>query len=106
MSTTITGHHVEVTDAIREAVNSKLAKLKKHFPDVANLQVILTVEKHGQSAEVITHYLGQDLTAKATADDLYQAIAEVTQKLNGLMLRQKEKVKSHHHKQPMMAEAV
>lgn len=106
MTITITGHHVEVTDAIREAVNSKLAKLNKHFPDISNLQVILTVEKHAQSAEVITHYLGQDFAAKAKNTDMYQAIAEVTQKLNGVLLKQKEKVKAHGHDKPELQEDI
>ena len=44
MQINITGHHVEVTDAIRDVVSTKLEKLHQHFPDVASLNVILTVE--------------------------------------------------------------
>lgn len=104
MQINITGHHVEITDGIREAVNNKLAKLQQHFPDLASLNVILTVEKHEQIAEVTCHFLGQDLTAKAAANDLYQAIAEMTNKLTAVMRRQKEKVKSHGHEKPRQAE--
>lgn len=97
MQITITGHHVEITDGIREAVNNKLGKLQKSFPDLASMAVIVTVEKNQQTAEVSTHFLGQDITAKASAVDLYQAIAEISNKLTRLMKRQKEKVKSHSH---------
>jgi putative sigma-54 modulation protein len=106
MQITITGHHVEITDGIREAVNNKLGKLQNSFPDLASMAVIVTVEKNQQNAEVSTHYLGQDITAKASAADLYQAIAEISSKLTRLMKRQKEKVKSHSHDKPQQAEEV
>lgn len=104
MQINITGHHLDITESIREAVNNKLEKLQQLFPDIAALNVILTVEKHSQIAEVTTHYLGIDATAKATADDLYQAIAEMTNKMTRLLRRHKEKVKSHSHEKPQQNE--
>ena len=104
MKINITGHHVEVTDAIRNVVNSKFDKLNHHFPDVSALNVILTVEKHEQIAEVSTHFLGQDFSATAKHEDMYQSIADMTNKLTTLMQRQKEKVKSHSHQKPQSVE--
>jgi putative sigma-54 modulation protein len=104
MQMTITGHHIEITDALREATTNKLNKLEQHFPDIASVDVILTVEKHSQSAEANTHFLGQDLTVKASADDLYAAITDMANKLHSTMQRQKEKVKSHHHSKPEVAD--
>jgi putative sigma-54 modulation protein len=104
MQINITGHHVEVTDAIRDVVGTKLEKLHQHFPDVASLSVILTVEKHEQIAEVSTHFLGQDFSATGKSEDLYQSIADMTNKLTSLMQRQKEKVKSHSHQRPQPTE--
>jgi putative sigma-54 modulation protein len=104
MKINITGHHVEVTDAIREALNSKFEKLNHHFPDCAALNVILTVEKNEQIAEVSTHFLGQDFSATAKSADLYQSIADMMNKLTSLMQRQKEKVKSHSHQKPQTIE--
>ncbi|MFA7555462.1 MAG: ribosome-associated translation inhibitor RaiA [Spongiibacteraceae bacterium] len=104
MQINITGHHLDITDSIRSSVHSKLEKLQQQFPDVSSLQVILTLEKHSQIAEVITHYLGQDVTAKAKADDLYQAINDVTAKIIGLLKKQKEKVKAHPNQKPQRAE--
>ena len=104
MQINITGHHVEITDAIREAVNAKMEKIQQQFPDVASIHFIATVEKHEQIAEASTHYLGQDVSAKARAGDLYQAINEMTSKLTSLMKRQKEKVKSHPHEKLLQVE--
>ena len=100
MNITITGHHVEVTDAIRAAVEAKVQKIAKHFPELGKVQVTLTVEKHEHSAEFITHFLAHDITAKAKAADMYLAITEAGQKLNGLMQKQKDKVKDHGHDRP------
>lgn len=106
MHITITGHHVDITESIRDAINSRLGKLHNHFPDIASLAVIVTVEKKQQTAEVSSHYLGQDLTAKASSEDLYQAISEMASKLSSLMKRQKEKIKSHPHDKLQLKEAV
>jgi putative sigma-54 modulation protein len=104
MKINITGHHVEVTDAIHDVVSSKLEKLNQHFPDLSTLNVILTVEKNEQVAEVSTHFLGQDFSATAKSADLYQSIADMTNKLTSLIQRQKEKVKSHSHQKPQTIE--
>lgn len=100
MQINITGHHVEITDGIREAIHQKLEKLVKHFPDTQSINVIATVEKHQQIAEATTHFLGKDFSAKASSDDLYKSIAEMTSKLTALMQRQKEVVKAHPHSKP------
>lgn len=96
----ITGHHVEITDGIREAIHQKFEKLSKHFPDAQSIQVTVTVEKHEQIAEATTHFLGKDLTAKASNAELYKSIAEMTQKLTAVMQRQKDHVKGHPHEKP------
>ncbi|MCR8922596.1 ribosome-associated translation inhibitor RaiA [Dasania sp. GY-MA-18] len=104
MQITITGHHVEITDGIREAVNNKLAKLNNHFPDIQNVDVIVTVEKNCQIAEANTHFLGKDFSAKASNEELYKSIAEMSNKLTTLLQRQKELVKAHPHQKPATAD--
>ena len=104
MQINITGHHIEITDGIREAINQKLEKLANHFPDIHSINIIATVEKHQQIAEATSHFLGKDLTAKASSDDLYKSIADMTNKLMALMQRQKDMVKAHPHTKPESAE--
>ncbi|WP_019529084.1 ribosome hibernation-promoting factor, HPF/YfiA family [Dasania marina] len=104
MQITITGHHVEITDGIREAVNSKLSKIDNHFPDIQTVDVIVTVEKNRQIAEANTHFLGKDFSAKADNEELYKSIAEMSSKLTKLLQRQKEQVKAHPHQKPEVAD--
>lgn len=95
MQINISGHHIEVTEAISNAVNTKCGKLTKHYPDIHDIKVILTVEKHEQIAEGVVHYFGQDLVATGTSEDLYQSIADMAAKLETLLSKRKDQVKSH-----------
>ena len=54
MNLTISGHHLEVTPAIRECVMSKLSRVKRHFDHVIDATVLLSVDKLRQKAEIKT----------------------------------------------------
>ena len=45
MNLTISGHHLDVTPALRSYVTSKLDRITRHFDQVVDVKVILTVEK-------------------------------------------------------------
>jgi putative sigma-54 modulation protein len=92
---TISGHHIEVTEGLTSAVNNKFQKLLNRYPDITSINVYLSVEKHEQTAEGVIHFLGQDLVAKAKADDLYTALADLKPKLDGLLKKRKATIKDH-----------
>ena len=73
MQITVSGHHVEVTPALREYVNNKLAKLQRHFDNITNTDVTLSVEKLVQKAEATVHVAGADLFATCESEDMYAA---------------------------------
>jgi|TARA_B110000971_G_C20015040_1_gene503511 putative sigma-54 modulation protein len=91
MQLTISGHHLEITDAIREYVNSKFAKLERHYEQITSTSVILTVEKLSQNAEATVHVSGAELFANAQHEDLYAAIDSLTDKLDRQLIKYKEK---------------
>lgn len=97
----ITGHHIEVTHALKAYVQEKLSKLSRHFDHVIKLHVILEVEKHRQSAEATLYVAGGhgDLFANATCDDMYSAIDALTSKLDRQVLKHKEKLTNHHKRE-------
>jgi putative sigma-54 modulation protein len=45
MNLTISGHHLEVTPALRNYVTTKLDRITRHFDQVVDIKVLLTVEK-------------------------------------------------------------
>lgn len=97
MNLNITGHHIEVTPAIREYVTGKLDRVLRHFDQVTSSHIILSVEKLQQKAEVTLHVKGKDIFADATDGDLYAAIDLVADKLDRQVVKHKEKVSNHSH---------
>ena len=100
MQINVTGHHVELTDGLTQAVTQKCKKVASHYPDISTINVVLTVDKNTQTVEATTHYLGQDIVAKASADELYKAIPEMGAKLQASLHKRKEITKSHSHSKP------
>lgn len=95
MQINITGHHVDLTPSIHEYVDSKFAKLERHFDHITNVQVTLTVEQQRQEAEATVSIAGGELFAKSEADKLYAAIDGLIDKLDRQIIKHKEKLKSH-----------
>ena len=91
MQLTISGHHLEITEAIREYVNSKFAELERHCEQITSTSVILTVEKLSQNAEATVHVSGAELFANSQHEDLYAAIDSLTDKLDRQLIKHKEK---------------
>ncbi|GAB6034526.1 ribosome hibernation-promoting factor, HPF/YfiA family [Galenea microaerophila] len=99
MQINITGHHIEITDALRNHVTEKLQKLMRHFDHATRANVILTVEPHKvQRAEVELHVPGANLFAKAETHDMYEAIDTMVDKLDRQIIKYKEKLTDHHQK--------
>ena len=74
MQLNLTGHHVDISDALRSYVESKLERLERHFDHVTNVHVILSVEKLRQKAEATLHLNGTDVFAECVEEDMYAAI--------------------------------
>ena len=82
MNLTISGHHLEVTPALRNYVTTKLDRITRHFEQVVDIKVLLTVEKQKekerrQRAECRIHVKGNDLFAESAHHDLYAALDEL-----------------------------
>lgn len=97
MNLNITGHHIELTPAIREYVSGKLDKVIRHFDNVTSVSVILSVEKLNQKAEVTVHVRGKDIHVETTDGDLYAAIDAMTDKLDRQVIKYKQKISEHNH---------
>ncbi len=96
MNLNITGHHLEITSAIREYVETKLARVSSHFDHVIDLKVTLSVEKLVHKAEATLHVPGNDLHVACTDENMYSAIDSLADKLDRQVLKHKEKNSNHH----------
>lgn len=94
MNLTVTGHHVDVTDSMRNYVTGKMKRLKKHSTSLIGIQVTLTVEKLRRKAEATVDVAGTRLFAETTEPDMYAAIDLLTDKLDRQLISHKEKRRS------------
>lgn len=97
MNLSISGHHLEVTPALREYVTVKLDKIRRHFDQVIDVNVFLSVDKLRQKAEIALHVRGKDIFAESVEDDLYAAIDSLVDKLDRQVLKYKDKRFAHPH---------
>ena len=97
MNLNITGHHVQVTPAIREYVSSKMERVTKHFDHVIDVNVILSVAKLRQKIEATVHVRGRDIFCESTEEDMYAAIDTLIDKLDRNIIKHKEKGLAHRH---------
>jgi putative sigma-54 modulation protein len=96
MNLHMTGHHLEITPALREYVQNKLARLTNHFDHVIDVKVTLTVEKLKHKVEATIHVPGNDLHAESNDENMYSAIDLLADKLDRQVLKVKEKFADHH----------
>lgn len=102
MNLTISGHHLEVTPALREYVLTKLDRVTRHFDQVVDIAVLLSVEKlkekeRRQRAEVTLHMKGKEIFVESAHQDLYAAIDQLMDKLDRQVVRHKDRLQDHHH---------
>lgn len=102
MNLTISGHHLEVTPALRTYVTSKLDRITRHFDQLVDIKVLLSVEKQKekdkrQRAECTIHVKGGDMFAESADEDLYAAVDSLMDKLDRQVGKHKKKTKDHHH---------
>lgn len=95
MNLSISGHHLEVTPALRTYVLDKLTRIKRHFDPVIDAHVVLAVEKLQQKAEITLHVRGKDIHCEHIDGDLYAAIDALIDKLDRQIMRHKGRVQEH-----------
>ncbi len=95
MNLTVSGHHMNVTPAIRQHVENKLLPIERHGEHITHAEVTLIVERHLHKAEASIHVSGGDLFASAESDDMYAAIDALAAKLDRQIIKHKEKHRGH-----------
>ena len=97
MNVQISGHHIEVTQAIHDYVKSKLERVQRHFDQVIEINVVLSVEKLRQKAEISVHLPGKDIHVESDDADMYAAIDLMMDKLDRQIIKHKQKAYAHPH---------
>ncbi|MGY0399152.1 MAG: ribosome hibernation-promoting factor, HPF/YfiA family [Ostreibacterium sp.] len=95
MNITITGHHLEVTDALHTYITEKIKRISGHYDKLNKVNVTLSVEKFNQKAEATLHVTGNNIHADSVKEDMYAAIDDMTDKLDRQIRHYKRKLTDH-----------
>ena len=95
MNITVTGRHMDLTDALKAYVEDGLEKIRHHFDRVIDVDVILGVEKHRQTAEFNVHANHLRINAKETSEDMYASIDAALNKVDRQIRKHKGRIMRH-----------
>ena len=91
MKINVTGRHIRITEALQLHIENKFKKIEKHFENIIDIHVILTVEKIRMEAEATLKIKKGNIFANSEKEDMYMAIDELVDKLDRQLKKQKEK---------------
>ena len=95
MNVNLSGHHIDITPAMREYITNKLARITRHFDHVIDVQVIVSTEKTMRKIEANVHLSGKDIFVEAQNEDMYAAIDNLADRLDRQIIKHKEKHFEH-----------
>lgn len=95
MNLTVTGRHMEMTDALKSHINGCIGKLESHFDQVIDADVVLDVQKHRHIAEVNMHANGLRIHSRESSQDMYASLDAVMVKLEKQIRKYKERIRRH-----------
>jgi putative sigma-54 modulation protein len=96
---------MDMTDALRNYVSSKLERVERHFDHVIDAEVVLEVSKLLRKAEATVHLSGRTVHAEAEHEDMYAAIDAMVDKLDRQTRKFKEKITDHHNREALRMNA-
>lgn len=101
MNISLSGRHLELTDAIKAHMNASIETLSKYHMDIISVNVIASAQtKKGKEHSVIEFVINlahkNSIIIKQNDDDLYAAIDLATSRAQKAMRRMHDKEVSHH----------
>ena len=96
MKIDVTGHHVEITDSLRDYVNEKFQRLERHFDNVVGADGSLTVGKSRRCAGATRAVSGARRFAEADHEEMYAAIDLLVDKRGRQVVKHKGERSDHH----------
>jgi len=95
MNIIVTGRHLEVTPALRDYAEKKIARFDRYLSNITEAVVTLSVEKYRHKVEVLLKVNGVLIQAEGITGDVYSSIDGVAEKLERQIKKYKEKLVSH-----------
>jgi putative sigma-54 modulation protein len=95
---TVTGRHIEITDTMREYAERKVQRLVRYFDRVDDIEVVADHEGGKSRVDLVVRTDHRDtFVGRVDADDYYEAIDLVVDKLERQLTKHKEKLRNRKH---------
>ena len=96
---TISGKHIEITEAIRRHAEEKTSKLPRYYNSINQVEVIIDGSRGGNtSVEIIARgEHSKVFIVTETGEDAYRCIDVAVRKLERQLRRKKGKERNHKH---------
>ena len=96
MNMLVTGRHVEITDSIRDYLEKRTEKVRRHFDHIIKTHAILSVEKGRHLVEMTLQGHNFVFNGQEETWDMYASIDKVVDKIESQVKRYKERISDHH----------
>ena len=95
MNIVTSARHLELTPALKNYAEEKVAKFDRYLSNISEAKVTLILEKNVHKAEILLNVNGILIWAESSTGDVYSAIDEVIDKLDMQVKKYKGKLNSH-----------
>jgi len=92
----ISGKNIDVTPALREAIEQKLGKLERYFTPETEIIVTLSVEKDRQRIEVTVPVKGNIIRSEQVSNDMYVSLDLAEEVMERQLRKYKNKLIAKH----------
>jgi putative sigma-54 modulation protein len=94
----VTGRHIEITDAMKQYAEEKMGRLDRYYDRIGSIDVICEQESNRHRVEVLVRADHKNtFVAQVDANDFYEAVDLVLDKLERQLTRHKEKHRNRKH---------
>lgn len=95
MQISFTGHHIEVTAALKSFAEEKLRKLERHVVHINAIAVVFSIEKLEHIVDATVSINKATVHAQSKSSDMYAAVDLLIDKLDRQLVKHKEKLQNH-----------
>lgn len=94
----ITGRHVQVTDAMKAYAFDKISKLDRIAPRIIDVNVVMDIQKLNHRVDIVMKYAHTMIKSTASTTDMYVSIDQAIHRLQARLKRYLTRLHEHHAK--------
>jgi putative sigma-54 modulation protein len=92
---TITGRHVQITDAIKAYALEKLSKIDRFHDRIIDVIVTMDIQREDHRVDIQMKVNNIKIKAQATTNNMYASIDQAVHKLQSQLRRYKQRIQDH-----------